>query len=150
MDALITVLIGALVSLLAGGIASSEVIRKLIRYILGKQPPPKTYSERLSELTSSLTTASSQVDSVLQELSLVAREKEDTVKKLEAGLEKLEERERDLKQKIKALQKVPLPVAEHFAKLVEPSERKSARRDYILFGAGVLVATIITLLLQAF
>ena len=143
-------LISAFASLLAGGIASSELIHKLIRHILGKEAPPKTYSERLSELTSSLTTASSQVDSVLHELSLVAREKEDTVKKLEAGLGELEKREKELKQKIEALQNVPLPVAEHFAKLVEPSERRSARRDYILFGAGVMVTTIITLLLQVF
>ncbi|MBW2739235.1 MAG: hypothetical protein JRE64_10410 [Deltaproteobacteria bacterium] len=143
-------IIAAFASLLAGGLASSELIHKLIRHILGKEAPPKTYSERLSELTSSLTTASSQVDSVLHELSLVAREKEDTVKKLEAGLGELEKREKELKQKIEALQNVPLPVAEHFAKLVEPSERRSARRDYILFGAGVMVTTIITLLLQVF
>ena len=143
-------IIAAFTSLLAGGLASSELIHKLIRYILGKETPPKTYSERLSKLTSSLTTASSQVDSVLHELSLVAREKGDTVKKLEAGLGELEKREKELKQKIEALQNVPLPVAEHFAKLVEPSERRSARRDYILFGAGVMVTTIITLLLQVF
>lgn len=149
MDILVAIL-GALASLLAGGVASSEIIRKLIRAMLGKQAPQKTYSERLSELTSSLTTASSQVDSVLQELSVVAREKEETVKKLETGLAELEKREKDLKQKIEALQNVPLPVAEHFAKLVEPSERRSARRDYTLFGAGVVVTTIITLLFQAF
>jgi hypothetical protein len=90
------------------------------------------------------------VDSVLRELSLVAREKEATVKKIEAGLGELEKRERELKQKIEALQNVPLPVAEHIAKLVEPSERRSARRDDALFGAGVVVTTLITLLLQAF
>ena len=149
MEVLLAV-IGALASLLAGGVASREALQKLIRLMLGKKITAKTYSERLSELTSSLTTASSQVDSVLRELSLVAREKEDTVKRLEAGLGQLEERERDLKQKIEALQNVPLPVAEHFAKLVEPGERKSARRDYTLFGAGVVVTTIITLMLQLF
>jgi hypothetical protein len=149
MDVLMSIA-GALLSLIGLSIASSEVFKKLARQIFGKKPSSKTYSARLSELTSSLTTASSQVDSVLRELSFVAREKEDTVKKLEAGLGELERREQELKQKIEALQNVPLPVAEQFAKLVEPSERRSARRDYILFGAGVVVTTIITLLLQVF
>jgi DNA repair ATPase RecN len=147
---LVLALIGAMFSLLAGGLTATEAIQKLIRLILRKEAPGKTYSERLSELTSSLTTASAQVDSVLRELSTVAREKEQAVKKFETGLGELGQREQELKKKIEDLQNVPLPVAEQFAKLVEPSERRGARRDYILFGAGVLVTTIITILLQAF
>jgi hypothetical protein len=89
------------------------------------------------------------MDAVLHELSAVAQEKEEAVRKLEMGLQELERREQGLKQKIEALQSVPLPVAEYFAKLVEPGERRIARRDYLLFGAGVLVTTIITIVLQA-
>lgn len=146
----LTAVIGALASLIAGGVASSEVIRKLVSILLGKSPAPKTYSQRLSELMSSLTSASLQVDSVLRELFAVAQEKEQAVRKLEVGMQEMAIREQELKKKIEALQNVLLPVAEHFAKLVEPGERRSAKRDYLLFGAGVLVTTIITIVLQAF
>jgi hypothetical protein len=46
------------------------------------------------------------------------------------------------------LQNVPLPVAQEFAKLVAPAEKKSARRDYLLFVSGVVVTTVITVILK--
>ncbi len=60
----------------------------------------------------------------------------------------LENREKELKEKIEVLEKIPIPVAEHFAKLLESGERRSVRRDYLLFGAGVLVTTVITIAIQ--
>ena len=139
-----------LISLLAGGVASSEVFKKLILRLLGKKAPPKTYTERLSELTTSLTKASAEVDQVLAELAQVSKDRERAVHDLETGLGQLEKREKELKEKIEILQNVPLPVAEHFAKLVEPSEKRNARRDYVLFGAGVIVTTIIAVIIQLF
>jgi septal ring factor EnvC (AmiA/AmiB activator) len=97
-----------------------------------------------------LTRASSEVDEVLRELSNVARDREAAVEKLEGDLAGLEGREKELKNKIEALQKTPLPVAEHFAKLLESRERRAARRDYLLFGAGVVVTTAIAVALQFF
>lgn len=141
-------LISGLLSAIAGGVASTELVRKIIYRILKKELPQKTYSERLSELTSSLTKASSEVDSVLGEMAQVAKERETSVNNLEKGLKDLEKREKELKEKIDLLQNVPIPVAEHFAKLVEPGEKRSARRDYILFMAGVIVTTIIAIILQ--
>lgn len=138
--------IAALLSLLAGGFLTSEIFRKYLR----KERPQKSYSERLSELTTSLTRASGEVDAVLGELSQVARDREKAANELQLSLSQLEEREKELKDRIDALQKVPIPVAEHFAKLVEPSERRNARRDYLLFGAGVVVTTIIAIVIQIF
>jgi hypothetical protein len=40
MDVMLVIL-GALTSLLAGDVASSEAIQKLVRLMLGKKPPPK-------------------------------------------------------------------------------------------------------------
>ena len=143
-------IVAGLISLLAGGVASSEVFKKLVLRLLGRKAPAKTYTERLSELTMSLTKASAEVDQVLAELSRVSRDRERAVHDLEAGLGQLEKREKELKDRIEVLQNVPLPVAEHFARLVEPSEKGSARRDYVLFGAGVVVTTIITVIIQLF
>ncbi len=146
---IITSLIAGLASLLAGGLASSEIIQKLIRHLLGiKKEPEKPYSERLSELTDSLTKASREVDSVLSELAQVAHDRESAVQKLENDLQAMETREKEFKEKIEALENTPLPVAEHFAKLLESGEKRGAKRDYILFGAGVLVTTLIAIIIQ--
>ena len=72
------------------------------------------------------------------------------MQKLESELATMEGREKELKERIDALEKTPLPVAEHFAKLIESGEKRSARRDYALFGAGVLVTTVVAILIQLF
>lgn len=114
------------------------------------EPSGRPYGERLSELTASLTRSSAEVDLVLRELAQVARDREAAARKLETGLSGLEAREKDLKQRIEILQETPIPVAEHFAKLLQSGERRSARRDYVLFGAGVVVTTGITIAIQLF
>ncbi len=150
IDFLIAVLSG-LASLAAGGLASTELIQKLIRRYWGRPGRmEKSYAQRLAELTTSLTKASQQVDSVLAELAEVARSRQTAIKGLESSMAILESREKELKERIQALEKTPLPVAEHFAQLLEAGERRSARRDYALFGAGVVVTTGIAILLQVF
>ena len=57
-------------------------------------------------------------------------------------------REKQLKDRIAALENVPVPVAEHFAELMASGQRRTAKRDYVLFGAGVLVTTLITIIIQ--
>lgn len=146
---IIFTIIGSLLSILGAGIASNELVRDLVRHVLGTQKKAeKTYSERLSMLTASLMKASGEVDSFLAELALVARSRESAIQKLEGDLQSLQTREKELKEKLEALEKVPLPVAEHFAKLLESGEKRSTRRDYILFAAGVVVTTGITLIFQ--
>jgi hypothetical protein len=142
-------LLGLLAGALSALVASAALISgKSLRETLAGRALPKTYSERLSDLTSSLTKASSEVDAVLQEMKRVALEREKSVASLESGLAELESKERELKESISALQNVPIPVAAYFAKLVEPGERRSARRDYLLFTSGVVVTTIVTILMQ--
>jgi hypothetical protein len=142
--------IAALLSSATGALATTEFVRKVLYGILKKERPKKTYSERLSDLTASLTKASGEVDNVVREMAQVAKERESSVNNLEAGLRGLEERERELNERIALLQAVPIPVAEHFARLVEPVERRSARRDYLLFFSGVVVTTTIAVVLQFF
>jgi septal ring factor EnvC (AmiA/AmiB activator) len=138
--------LAAAISMVAGGISSSELVRKAVRRVLGKPTEEvKSYSERLAELTTSLTKSTEQVDAVLAELVQVAKEREATVQSLEVNLAGLEGHEKDLQARIDALQQVPLPAVEHFAKLLESGEKKSAWRDYMLFGAGVVVSTVIAI-----
>lgn len=141
-------IIAALTALVGGTFASSRLVREALYRILGKPERKKTYAERLSELTNSLNNASREVDSILAELSSVTKEKQSSVKQLEQVLSDLEKRENELKDRIAALENVPIPVAEHFAKLMQSGERRSAKRDYLLFGAGVLVTTLIAIIIQ--
>ena len=145
---LIATIIGALASLIGGLIVSSVTIQNLIRTLFHIEETKTSYSERLAELTTNLTKASREVDLILGELAQVAKSRESAVTKLESDLSGLESREKELKEKIEALQKVPIPVAEHFTKLLASGEKKSARRDYLLFGAGVLVTTFIAIVIQ--
>lgn len=142
------------VSLLAGVLSLLlPISEKVVWYIaerLGITPPRRveTYSERLARLTENLTKSSAEVDNILAELAQVAQERERIVRELETQLIKLTEDEKQTKQRIRDLQNTPLTVAEHFAKLTEPGEKRSARRDYLLFGAGVVVSTVIAIVLS--
>jgi TolA-binding protein len=143
-------ILGALASLLAGGVASTDLIQKLVRALLRRPSPQKSYSERLTQLTESLAKASREVDTVLVEMARVSKDRTAAVRQLEADLSTMAGRERELKERIQALEQTPLVVAEHFAKLVAPGERRSAMRDYMLFGSGVVVSTVIGIVIQVF
>ena len=147
---IIASILGAAASLLAGGLASSHLFRDLVRVLLKQKEPEKPYSERLAELTESLSKASREVDAVLVELARVAQNRAKAVQLLETDLATMEGREKELQERIQALEKTPIAVAEHFAKLVAPGERRSALRDYLLFGAGVVVSTAIGIAIQVF
>jgi len=53
-----------------------------------------------------------------------------------------------IRDRVEGLQKVPLPAAEFFAKLIAAGEKKSALRDYLLFLAGVIVSALVVVLLK--
>jgi len=144
-------LVSGVLSMLAGGIVSSEIIQKLIRKIFDlPENTQQSYSERLADLTNKLDSASKEVDDVLQEISTVAINRQKTVEKLEQDLGHLEQKETDLKKRIEALEQTPVEAAQHFAELISDGDKRGAKRDYILFGAGVLITTIISIGLQFF
>jgi hypothetical protein len=53
-----------------------------------------------------------------------------------------------IKQKIATLEKVPIEVMKHFEEALKKGDKRSAYRDYILFGAGVIVSTVISTILK--
>jgi DNA repair exonuclease SbcCD ATPase subunit len=140
--------LSAAIALLATLVAGSDIFRPILRRILGKEEPTKSYSERMRELMQSLTESSREVDEILSEVSKVAFERQANLKSLEEDLARLEEREKEIQSRIEVLEQVPVAAVEHFASLQRISETRSARRDYLLFGAGVLVSTILSILIQ--
>lgn len=108
----------------------------------------KTYADRLRILTHNLANASSQVDEILSELTEITNAKEYSLQQLEANLKELQERERKLKEGIETMESVPVEAAERFADLMEAGEQRSAKRDYLLFGIGVVLTTTIAIIIE--
>jgi hypothetical protein len=147
----ITVVASMLAGLIGVSAPSEKLIKKLYIKLGGKEFEDQIpYSEKLTNLTSNLMKSSKEMDALLAELAQVAKDREQAVKKMEADLSNLQGREQELQKKIEHLEKVPLPVAEYFAQLTSTGEKRSARRDYLLFGAGVVVSTVIAILLKIF
>jgi hypothetical protein len=65
------------------------------------------------------------MDTVLAELAGVTREKKLAMERAEQELATLQDRERELQERIEHLRNVPLPVAEHFAKLTAIGENEA-------------------------
>jgi chromosome segregation ATPase len=108
------------------------------------------YGDRIVRLADQLNQSSQEVNDLFRELTEVASQRQSAITRLQGEVKTLEGQERELAHKVKALKDVPLPVAEHFAELVGRVEKRSARRDYLLFSAGVLVTTLIAILLKYF
>ena len=151
--------ISAVVSLLGGRVALSELVENVVRRLLQKtlprlfnRPPndlesPATKLKRLSE---TMAATSQEFDVQLRELEQLATARHLAVQALEETMKNLTTREQQLQERIKQLENVPLPVAEYFAQLASGGEQKSARRDYILFAAGVVVSVAVAIGLHAF
>lgn len=92
--------------------------------------------------------SSSEVDGLLSEMETISKAREQELHRIECQLSQSQEEERSLEERIDALRNTPLPVAEHFARMIERGEKRSAWRDYILFGAGVVVTTVIAIVLR--
>lgn len=113
-----------------------------------KKSKEETYSQKLSRVSKILLQSSLEVDKLLSELVQVATDREKAVRTLEVELKELENRERKLQEQIKTLENIPIPVAEHFAKLNSMGEKKSAKRDYLLFTAGIVASAIVSIILK--
>ena len=144
------VLIGAVISLAASAISfwvrQSREAAELARS--RKEAGTVSFREKMEKLTASLSSASSEVDKILEEIQGVSQQREESLRNLEAKLTEFASREQQLKNRIETLEKIPLPAIEYFLHETERSERRSAIRDYILFGAGVIVSAIVSIILR--
>ena|SRR5436190_12893297 len=123
-----------------------QILEKIRRRLSPKRS--ESYQERMSKLTESLTKASSEVDTILADIQQVTKERELAVKELEARVGNLATEQNMLERKIKTLKDVPLPVVDYLSQITDRSERRSARRDYVLFSAGVIVSAVVSILLR--
>jgi chromosome segregation ATPase len=144
LPAIITVEAAAAVLSLLAGLAAN-----LVSSQLKSRREEESHSDKLKRLTQTLTTTSVEFEEHLREMTELAHSREGAVRELEVRMTSLQAREQSLKTQIDTLQNTPIEVAEYFAKLTSAGESRSARRDYILFGLGVIVSTLIGVILHA-
>lgn len=148
MSEVLLSILAAAVSIVAGGFAGSllELVRNLSKK--NTQQPASSYSRKIGELTRSLMDASCEVDRVLEEMSEVSRRRETSISELESRVNELAGREKSMQEEILSLEQVSLPAVKAFVSEVERVERRSAWRDKVLFGLGVMVSTLVTIVLK--
>jgi len=111
--------------------------------LIEETPEPAALFKELAE-------ASQTMDAVVSRIQKYTAQRELAVQNLESQLSQLTAQEGELREKVRNLQSVPLPAAEYFATLVDKRERSSAKRDYALFTAGVVVSVIVAIILKRF
>jgi hypothetical protein len=153
----ITAFLGALPALIKLGLETlfrtsphlfDSRVGKLILRISRVNGPAASTGSR--SLLLELKKAATEMDRIVDEIGRYTEERQSTVVKLENDLDALSRREQELKERIDGLQKVPLPAAEYFAKLVEKTEKRSVTRDYSLFLLGVVLSGIVVVILKKF
>ncbi|HOD05052.1 MAG TPA: hypothetical protein PKH92_08415 [Anaerolineaceae bacterium] len=147
----LSVVVGIL-SLLLGVMQNllTENVRDYARRLLGlpQKQHVETYGEKVSRLTESLSRSSAEVDQVLREIAVVSQERAQHVTSLEKQLEELATREKQVRERIEVLEKVPLEAVQYFEGMLDKGDKRSAWRDYMLFGLGVVVSTAISIILK--
>ena len=167
IEILVTVL-GGIISLLAGAVL--PLISKILKPYLEKEklanPDSKfanllskllsvelndsvpSYRDRITRTLDSLKKASEEMETATFEFNSIMKEKQSTIDELESKLTGLSTKETELTSKIETLQKVPLEALTHFENILNKGDKRSAYRDYILFGTGVVVSVIVTIVLK--
>ena len=125
-----------------------DLIAKILSIEL--EEPSTTYRERITRTLEALKKASDEMEVATLEFNSIMQEKQATIDELEGKLTILSSQETELTSKIETLQKVPIEALAHFENILSKGDKRSAYRDYFLFGIGVVVSVIVTILLKKF
>jgi len=139
-------LISAIASILVGLLpfVRSFLVNRIQSQI--KEKPIITYRERLNNTLEALKKNSLEMEKATEEINSIMKEKLTTIDKLEDKLVELSGKETELTSKIEQLQNTPVEVLNHFEKMLEKANKRSAYRDYILFCLGAVISAIVTII----
>ena len=151
-NSILNIIIGLLLSMSIGISVNLLVpsMEKIISRLFGKPTDQKqeTYSDRIVKLNEILTKSSKEVDNVIKEMARIGEERANSVSNLERQLEELSIREQQSKARIQTLEKVPVESLQYFEQILAKGDSRSAWRNYMLFGLGVVVSTVIAIVLK--
>ena len=150
LNALPEALGGMIVAAIIGGVAYfyNNWQGNLGRFHTNKGQHIETYNDKMSRLTGILLKSSAEMDKVLSEINTVSIDRTESLAKLENQLTELSIQEKQVKERIAALEQVPLEAIAHLEKMLEKGDRRSASRDYLLFFLGVVVSAILTMVFR--
>ena len=101
----------------------------------------------LARLVNGLNKTSSELDKILAQIVDVAQDRAEAATKLQAEMKKLEEAEEDYLVRIEILKNEPLRVVNDLLHELQPNRIRTPRRDFMLFLAGVLLSTVVSIVL---
>ncbi len=101
----------------------------------------------LTRLVKDLNKTSNELDNFLAEVVQVAKGRAEATAKLQAEINRLEQAEEEYLVRIETLKNEPLRVINDLLNELQPNQIRTPRRDLMLFVAGVVVSTIVSIVL---
>lgn len=101
----------------------------------------------LSRMVNGLNKTSNELDKILAQIVEVAQDRAEAATNLQAQMKRLEEAEEEYLVRIEILKNEPLRVMGDLLNELQPNQIRTPRRDFMLFLAGVVVSTIVSILL---
>jgi hypothetical protein len=149
MDNFISIL-SSIISIIGAAVGMSLFNDKLSIFIkkIGNNKADETFSSKVEKLNSKLKKTSEEADVIIKEIETLTTERVEKVKKMEDEINVLADKEKQLNERIETLRNVPIEAVKQFEELLNKDNRRSARRDFVLFGLGVVVSTVITIVLK--
>ena len=137
LQLLITVLIGSVIFFVGNRIITRR----------SEQGGSKTTTTGdLARLAHGLNTTSGELEKILEKIVEVTQNRAAASITLQAEMKKLAEAEEEYLVQIEMLKNEPLRVASDLLNDLHPSQIRTPRHDFMLFLAGVLVSTIVSIL----
>lgn len=113
-----------------------------------KKGNSESYGKKLSELATKIKKTASELDLLLVEVEIITQNRQDKMKSLEENLAQMNSIEVEQRKKIETLAQVKPEAIEYLLEHLEPAEKRSVRRDYMLFIAGLLFSALIAIILK--
>jgi hypothetical protein len=106
------------------------------------------FKEKIDSSLILLKKSTSEIDSVINEVTELSKEKQKAIELLENQLKELSDKETHLKQKIETLEQTPIDSIQYFEEVLKRNNKRDKKRDYILFALGVLITTIVGIIIN--
>jgi hypothetical protein len=145
---LLSTIISGIIALVAG--TGLTWIRSFLtkRFGTKKVPEKFDYNAKIEASVKMMKRSSGEINTLIAELEEFSGEQRRRVQEMEMALEKLNREEQELSKRMEAMKSVSVPAAEHFAAIMQKENSRGAKRDYLLFAAGVVASIIVSIVLK--
>jgi peptidoglycan hydrolase CwlO-like protein len=136
LQLLITILIGLVLFIVENRVISRRSRERGLK---------ATSTGDLTRLVQGLNKSSLELDKILEQIVEVAHHRAEAATNLQAEMKRLEQAEEEYLIRIETLKNEPLRVINDLLNELEPNRIRTPRRDFMLFAAGVVVSTLVSI-----